>query len=59
MKEIMGFTGLPQEIISARLSELITQRFIKRIESGIYSAIPYRAGVYIEKIKRIYNKKSG
>jgi len=55
--ELSEATGLPQHIVSARLSELIKQRFVKRVETGVYMAIPYRIEIFVEKINKRYGGK--
>ena len=58
-KELIEATGLPTPILAARLSELIKQRFVKRVKVGVYMAIPYRIEIFIDKINKKYGGKNG
>jgi len=45
----MDATSLPMGIINARISEIMQQKYIRRIKSGTYIAIPYRIEEYVKK----------
>jgi hypothetical protein len=59
LQEIISATDLPIQIVNARISELIEQRFIRRVKSGTYIAIPYKIEDFIKKVEKRYGNKDG
>jgi len=58
LPEIMKALSLPQNTTTARISELIKQRAIKRVKAGKYLVIPYKIEEFIDKINKKYGIKN-
>ena len=57
LPEIMQFLSLPQNTATARISELVKGRNIRRIKVGKYVAVPHQIEKFIEKINKKYGEK--
>ena len=59
LSEIMQSLSLPQNTATARISELIKGRSIKRIKAGQYVAVPHQIEKFVDKVNKKYGEKHG